>query len=42
MFKSLIKMEKNFMESIFKIEKMVKEEFNIQIKLFFKDNLKMI
>ncbi len=33
-------MEKNFMVNTSKTEKMAKEEFNIQIKLFFKDNLK--
>jgi hypothetical protein len=42
MFKLPIKMEKNFMANTFKTEKTAKEEFNIQIKLFSKDNLKMM
>jgi hypothetical protein len=42
MFKLPIKMDKNFMANTSKTEKMAKEESNIQIKLFFKDNLKMM
>jgi len=42
MFKLLIKMEKNSMESILKTKKMEREEFSILIKQCLKDNSKMI